>query len=139
VCVMTQTHELFGSVDSYGMLGGGGRGGRKSKGRSLNVRGRSAKHMPKTNQSTHPRLQNMGAPIVICTTQRIKSGNTSIVKRNCTVDSPVIDDPMNNQLVQMVIDEPNPSGKHSKTRKAHGTARGTNAGRRTARRAKKRP
>jgi len=135
---MASTHETFGSTDSHGMLGGSGGsgGGRKSSGRQLKVRGRSAKHTSRTTSSTHPRLHNMGAPIVLCTTQQIQSGNTSIVKRNCTVDSSVMEEPMTAQLSQLAMEEPTKSRKRSvaKTRRVSGKVRPTGTARRTKKR-----
>jgi hypothetical protein len=116
MCIMISTYE---SADSHGMLirGGAGKGMKQSGTRKRN---------PNT---THPRLQHLAVPIVICTTQRIQSENTSVIKRSCTANSPTIDDSMNDQLTDMVMD---PTTKHAskktnsrRTKKLHAGKRHT--------------
>jgi len=111
VCVMAGPYETFKSVDSNGMLVGGGQ--------HSGMRRKSAKRTLSQSNSIHPRLQNMGAPIAICTNQTIRSGNSLTVMRVCNTDSLVIDDSMNHKLSMIAIDEPKKSTKRNsqKTRR----------------------
>jgi hypothetical protein len=114
VCVMSPTHETFGSADTHGILRGGD-GGKPL--RKSNVR-KSAKCVTRT-APTHPLLRDMGVPMAVCTTRYIRSANASNMRRVCKVGSQVIDDSMSERLSAMVTEESKKShkGNSKKTRK----------------------